>query len=115
MGDSPVGVRVRDVVPRFHSVQHGATTGNSSDLPTLGLVALHPVAGSWTGRLDLPGAPLDIGVTLAGTPEALIGTLDVPAQGVAGLPLADVAVDGATVRFAVRYPGCPATYRSRAP
>jgi uncharacterized protein len=101
MGYSPVGVRVRDMVPRFHSVQHRATTRNSSGLPNLGLVVLHSVAGSWTGRLDLPGAPLDVGVTLTSTPEALSGTLDVPAQGVVGLPLEGVTVDGATVRFAV--------------
>ena len=63
------------------------------------------VTGSWTGRLDLPGGPLDLGITLAGTPEARTGTLDVPAQGIAGMPLAGVTVDGATVRFTV--PGLP--------
>ena len=35
------------------------------------------VAGSWTGRLELPGMPMDIGVTLTGSP-ADAGTLDVP-------------------------------------
>jgi uncharacterized protein len=63
------------------------------------------VTGSWTGRLELPGAPLDVGVTLAGTPEARTGALDVPAQGIAGMPLAGVTVDGGTVRFTV--PGLP--------
>jgi hypothetical protein len=71
------------------------------------------VTGSRTGRIDLPGAPLDLGVTLAGTPEALTGSFDVPAQGIAGLPLVDVVVDGATVRFTV--PGLPGARRSRAP
>ena len=41
------------------------------------------VAGSWTGRLELPGMPMDIGVTLAGRPR-------VPA-GIRAMPLADVA------------------------
>ena len=63
------------------------------------------VTGSWTGRLDLPGGPLDLGITLAGAPEARTGTLDVPAQGIAGMPLAGVTVDGTAVRFTV--PGLP--------
>ena len=61
--------------------------------------AMADIAGSWAGRVDVPGAPLDVGVTLIGTPAALAGTVDVPAQGVVASPLASVAVDGATVRF----------------
>jgi uncharacterized protein len=73
--------------------------------PGPGAAAAVDIAGSWTGRLDRPGSPLDIGVTLTGTPGALGGTLDVPAQGITGLPLADVSADGGTVRFTV--PGLP--------
>ena len=58
------------------------------------------VAGTWTGRLELPGMPMDVGVTLTGSP-ADAGTLDVPAQGIRAMPLADVSADGGTVRFAV--------------
>jgi uncharacterized protein len=67
--------------------------------PGPGAAASVDAAGSWTGRLDLAGVPLDIGVTFSGAPGALAGTLDVPAQGVAGLPLANVSVDGGVVRF----------------
>jgi pimeloyl-ACP methyl ester carboxylesterase len=81
------------------------TAGCGTPLPGPAAPAAAGITGSWTGRLDLPGAPLDVGVTLAGTPEALTGTLDVPAQGIAGVPLVNVAVDGATVRFTV--PGLP--------
>jgi hypothetical protein len=73
--------------------------------PGPGAAASVDVAGSWTGRLDLPGAPLDVGVTLSGPPGTLAGTLDVPAQGVVGRPLANVSADGGTVRFTV--PGPP--------
>ncbi len=58
------------------------------------------VAGSWTGRLELPGMPMDIGVTLTGSP-ADVGTLDVPVQRIRGMPLAGVSADGGTVRFTV--------------
>ena len=44
--------------------------------------------------------PMDIGVTLTGSP-ADAGTLDVPTQGIRAMPLADVGADGGTVRFTV--------------
>jgi uncharacterized protein len=58
------------------------------------------VAGTWTGRLELPGMPMDIGVILTGSP-ADAGSLDVPAQGIRAMPLADVSADGGMVRFTV--------------
>lgn len=69
--------------------------------PGPGAPAAVDIAGDWTGRLDLPGMPLDLGVTLTGSPGDLAGTLDVPAQGIRAMPLDDVAVDGGTVRFTV--------------
>jgi uncharacterized protein len=81
------------------------SAGCSVPAPGPGAAAAVTVTGSWTGRLELPGAPLDLGVTFAGTLDALTGTLDVPAQGIAGLPLAGVSADGGTVRFTV--PGLP--------
>ena len=74
-------------------------------VPGPGAPAAVDIAGDWTGRLDRPGAAFDLGVTLVGGPGALTGTLDVPAQGIVDLPLAGVAVDGGTVRFAL--PGIP--------
>jgi hypothetical protein len=61
------------------------TAGCGAPLPGPAAPAAADVAGSWAGRVDRPGAP---------------GTLDVPAQRIAARPLVDVAVDGATVRFA---------------
>src|SRR3954447_7293633 len=48
------------------------------------------VTGEWHGRIEVPGAPLDIGLTLR--PGG--GSVDVPAQGTTDLPLTDVRTDG---------------------
>ena len=69
--------------------------------PGPGAPAAVDVAGSWNGHLELPGMPLDLGVTLTGSPGALTGTLDVPTQGVRAMPLADITADGGTIRFTV--------------
>ena len=74
--------------------------GCGAPLPGPSAPAAVDVAGSWTGRLELPGMPMDIGVTLTGSP-ADAGTLDVPTQGIKAMPLADVGADGGTVRFTV--------------
>jgi hypothetical protein len=63
------------------------------------------LAGEWHGRIDAPGTPLDIGVTLTGDG----GTLDLPAQGLADLPLADVRRDGG--RFTAALTGVPGDAR----
>ena len=78
-----------------------AGCGGGSPLPAPGAAAAADVAGRWSGRVDRSGAPLDVALTLTGGPDALSGVLDLPGRGVTGLPLADAAVDGATVRFAV--------------
>ena len=61
--------------------------------------------GDWRGRIEVPGAPLDIGVTL--TEDG--GTFDLPAQGLHDLPLADVRRDGGT--FAAALPAVPGNAR----
>lgn len=57
------------------------------------------VAGKWQGKITLPGTALEIIVNLAGQDGAWTGTIDVPAQGAAGIPLHDITVDGDTVHF----------------
>jgi uncharacterized protein len=74
--------------------------GCGAPVPGPSAPAAVDVAGNWTGRLELPGMPMDIGVTLTGSP-ADAGTLDVPAQGVEAMPLAGVGAEGGTVRFTV--------------
>lgn len=57
------------------------------------------LAGQWQGKIVLPGAGLEIIVALAEQDGAWSGTIDVPAQGAAGIPLHDITVDGGAVRF----------------
>ncbi|MCO1655396.1 alpha/beta hydrolase family protein [Pseudonocardia humida] len=59
------------------------------------------LVGDWKGRIEVPGSPLDIGITL--TTDG--GTFDLPAQGLADLPLADLRTGGGT--FAAALPDVP--------
>ena len=58
-----------------------------------------PVAGPWSGTIDLPGVSLKMRVVFTPAGQGLTGTIDIPQQGATGLPLRDVRVDGANVRF----------------
>lgn len=70
--------------------------------PAPGSTVLPPeLVGDWQGSIRVPGAPVAVAVHVTGYG----GTVDIPAQGIAALPLADVRVDGATVSFAL--PGLP--------
>lgn len=59
------------------------------------------LAGPWQGRINLPGAGLEIIVALAQQDGAWSGTIDVPAQGAAGIELRDIRVSADTVSFAM--------------
>lgn len=65
--------------------------------------------GHWEGRIIIPGMALDIRVFLErGDDGAWAGTIDIPAQGAAGLPLEVIKVEGNTVVFAIAgVPGRP--------
>lgn len=65
------------------------------------------IEGTWQGRIEAPGSPLQVRLTFSGDG----GGIDIPAQGVTGLPLRDVRVDGAAVTFTL--PDAPggATFR----
>jgi CubicO group peptidase (beta-lactamase class C family) len=70
-------------------------------------------AGIWTGSIEVPGSPLGVQVELVppAGPAGWSGTLDIPAQGAADLPLEEIAVDGAAVSFRIAgVPGAP-TFR----
>jgi CubicO group peptidase (beta-lactamase class C family) len=62
-------------------------------------------AGRWEGAISVPGAELHIVLTLVAPGTGWSGTIDIPAQGVAALPLGKVAVDGSGVSFTL--PGVP--------
>jgi pimeloyl-ACP methyl ester carboxylesterase len=69
---------------------------------------VEPFLGHWEGKLVLPTAELDIKADLALEAGSLTGTLDIPAQGAKGIPLADFAIDGANIRFKMQgIPGDP--------
>ncbi len=63
----------------------------SADAPAL--------AGQWQGKIALPGAGLEIIVALAEEDGVWSGTIDVPAQGAAGIPLHDITVASDALRF----------------
>lgn len=74
--------------------------------------------GSWEGHIETPGAPLLVKVVLEQDADAWQGTIDIPAQGAAALPLSGISVRSTTedaqhVEFAIRgVPGRP-TFRGR--
>lgn len=72
---------------------------------------LHADGAPWRGRIELPGASLDIVVRFAADEDGKVtrGTIDIPAQGAVGLPLGDISVDGARVSF--RLPNVPGNAR----
>lgn len=66
------------------------------------------LTGDWTGSIEIPGAPLEVGVTLTGANGPDGGTFDVPVQGLTGAPLTDVTVNGSSVGFGItQIPGNP--------
>ncbi|GAA4680977.1 alpha/beta hydrolase [Pseudonocardia yuanmonensis] len=97
-------------------VRRGASVLVLSVLAVLGTVAVEcaaPAAGSaagdWQGTVEVPGAPLPVGVHL--TEDGRSGTIDIPSQGIAGKALSGVGVDGTAVSFAIPdVPGDP-TFR----
>lgn len=63
------------------------------------------LAGEWRGALAIPGgASVPLVLHVAGAPEHWTATLDSPAQGATGLPVAEVVQDGTAVRFALSAP-----------
>jgi uncharacterized protein len=73
--------------------------------PAPGPPTVESLAGEWGGRIGIPGAPLDIGIRLTAESGGLRGELDIPAQSLRGMPLADVLLNGSDVSF--RLPEVP--------
>src|SRR5258707_753143 len=57
-----------------------------------------PVRGDWHGSIEIPGQPVDVGVTFADNGTA---TIDIPIQGVRAAALKDVKSDRTAVEFAI--------------
>jgi uncharacterized protein len=66
------------------------------------------IVGSWNGAISLPGQSLQIGITFRGDPAAPQGTIAIPSQGVAGMALSGIQINGQNVGFAIAgVPGEP--------
>lgn len=66
------------------------------------------LSGSWRGSIGPGVIDLGIDVVFAGGPDGLSATLDIPAQGLFGFPLSEVAWDGGSLRFIMAgVPGDP--------
>jgi pimeloyl-ACP methyl ester carboxylesterase len=66
------------------------------------------VAGRWQGAIELPGTQLEIVVSLLGTTSSWSGSIDIPAQNLAGFALSNVVVEGAEIHFEMAgVPGLP--------
>lgn len=70
-----------------------ALLGSACAAPAPPAPAAADAVGDWHGRIEVPGSPLDIGLSLS----ADGGSADVPAQGATDLPLSGVRLDGRTV------------------
>jgi CubicO group peptidase (beta-lactamase class C family) len=69
-------------------------------------------AGRWEGSIALgPGMDLGVIVTLDQEGGAWKGTIDIPLQGAKGLPLINIAVDGADATFEISGPGGKPTFK----
>jgi len=68
-------------------------------------------SGHWEGMVQIPGMELTVEIDLQTNDKAaFVGTFSQPAQGLKGLPLSTVMVDGKSVRFVVRGGEAPATF-----
>ena len=65
-------------------------------------VAAPHANGLWEGAINLPAGVLQVVVRLErSAADAWSGTIDIPEQGAKAAPLANVAVDGRSVRFSI--------------
>jgi hypothetical protein len=68
-------------------------------------------SGHWEGTLKVPNMELKVEIDLAKNSNGeMAGTFSQPAQGVKGLPLSTVAVEGRAVKFVVKGGPEPATF-----
>ncbi len=85
-----------------------ACRSGESDTPATGDEAAGPdpaalaaLPGLWEGAIDIAGQQLGIMVTFADGADGLTATIDIPAQGAAGLPLDAVALSGDQIHFEI--------------
>jgi len=81
-------------------------TGLLMLLPAAALAANNP-AGVWEGTLQTPNGDLGFVFNIHRDGDKWAAEMDIPIQGVSGLPLKEIKVDGAAVTFVVPGPGEP--------
>lgn len=59
------------------------------------------IVGDWSGRIELPGPGLNIGIRFTDDGRGLRGTIDVPSQDISALPLGELRLDDRVVSFAL--------------
>ena len=64
--------------------------------------SLPSAAGHWEGAVQIPEMELAVEIDLKANGAVYAGTFSQPVQGVKGLPLSTVVVEGKNVRFVVR-------------
>ncbi len=74
--------------------------------PAVMLAAADP-AGLWEGTLNTPNGNLPLTINIHRDADKWIAEADIPMQGVAGLPLGTVKVDGAAIGFSMPGQGDP--------
>lgn len=74
------------------------------------LAAVTSWTGPWHGGASVMGIDLEFEIHIAGRPDSLTGTVDIPAQGVSRMQLKDVRARGDSVSFVFPVPGAPATF-----
>ncbi|WP_219413414.1 alpha/beta hydrolase family protein [Pseudonocardia nigra] len=74
-------------------------------------VGAEAVTGDWTGPIEIPGSPLDVGIRILHEGDGLRGEIDIPVQGIAAMPLGDVRLDGCELAFTL--PEVPGDARFR--
>jgi hypothetical protein len=72
--------------------------------PAAAMAATDP-AGVWEGTIKTPNGDMGLVLNLHRDGDKWAAEMDIPVQGVSGLPLTNVKVDGAAVGFAI--PGAP--------
>jgi uncharacterized protein len=74
--------------------------------PALAPAAANP-AGLWEGTVKAPNGDLGLAFNLHRDGDQWSAEMDVPAQGVSGVPLDKVKVDGSAISFSISAPGDP--------
>jgi len=95
-------------VAGFFHLPHVPSPQERADDPSLCSDPSPAVRGHWEGSIEIPGAPLAVRIDLLRKDGYWVGTIDIPAQGVEGLPLAGIAVIEPDIAFTIAdIPGDP--------